>query len=251
MRIKLNLEAMDKQKLNLNYNYYLSSLIYNKLEEYNRDYSSFLHNEGYRLNNKRYKLFTFSQLFPQKYSIEATDLIFEGLVKWYVASPINEFLVYFINSLMSAKNLKIGNNELNIKTVEMTIDPNYSEEMKFKCLSPVTMATSEANAEGEYIKRDLNILESKFKENIKNNLYAKYEIVHGKSFENENIEISFENIEKYKRGKLINYKDGIKIKGFMAPIKLIGSLELMKIAYDCGIGDRNSLGFGMLEAGGR
>lgn len=247
MRIKLNLEALSLQKLNLNYNYYLSSFVYNKLEEYNQSYARFLHDEGYKLNNKRYKLFTFSQLFPERYSIEGADLIFEGVVKWYVSSPVNEFLVYFINSLMYTKVIKIGNNELNVESVEITIEPKYAEEMHFKCLSPVTIATSEPNDEGEYIKRDLNIWESKYKENIRNNICAKYEAVYSQRYRDEDIEISFIDVEKHKRGKLINYKDGIKIKGYMAPIKLSGNIELIKIAYECGVGDRNSLGFGMLE----
>ena len=38
-----------------------------------------------------------------------------------------------------------------------------------------------------------------------------------------------------------------KIVGFEVPFTLQGSTKLMEIAYECGIGEKNSLGFGMIE----
>ncbi|CDF58751.1 CRISPR-associated endoribonuclease Cas6 [Thermobrachium celere] len=46
--------------------------------------------------------------------------------------------------------------------------------------------------------------------------------------------------------KLIHYKDGIKIKGYLVDCEITGNPELIEVAYECGLGDRNSLGFGMI-----
>ena len=46
--------------------------------------------------------------------------------------------------------------------------------------------------------------------------------------------------------KLTTFK-GIQIRGALAPFTLTGSEELMRIAWDCGLGEKNSSGFGMVE----
>jgi CRISPR-associated endoribonuclease Cas6 len=46
--------------------------------------------------------------------------------------------------------------------------------------------------------------------------------------------------------KLITYKD-TKIFCYHCPFTVEGSPELMRIGYECGFGDGNSKGFGMVE----
>src|SRR5688572_7895407 len=45
-----------------NYQYPLSAAIYKIIQQADESYSAFLHNEGYRLNGKSFKLFCFSDL---------------------------------------------------------------------------------------------------------------------------------------------------------------------------------------------
>ena len=51
--------------------------------------------------------------------------------------------------------------------------------------------------------------------------------------------------------KLITIKEAtskeIKLKGFITPISIKSTIDIQKIAYFCGIGEKNSLGFGCLE----
>ena len=46
--------------------------------------------------------------------------------------------------------------------------------------------------------------------------------------------------------KLTTFK-GIQIRGALAPFTLTGSEELMRVAWNCGLGEKNSSGFGMVE----
>jgi len=41
----------------------------------------------------------------------------------------------------------------------------------------------------------------------------------------------------------------IAVKGFRTPIHLEGSPELIQVAYDCGLGEKNSAGFGCWAPG--
>lgn len=46
--------------------------------------------------------------------------------------------------------------------------------------------------------------------------------------------------------RLVDFK-GTKIRGVFAPFHVIGAPELIRIGYECGFGDKNSMGFGMVE----
>ena len=46
--------------------------------------------------------------------------------------------------------------------------------------------------------------------------------------------------------RLVAYK-GIKGRGVMCPSHVSGSILLIQVGYECGLGDKNSTGFGMLE----
>ena len=50
--------------------------------------------------------------------------------------------------------------------------------------------------------------------------------------------------------RLVDYK-GTKIRGVVAPFHVIGAPELIHIGYECGFGDKNSMGFGMVEVSKR
>jgi CRISPR-associated endoribonuclease Cas6 len=48
--------------------------------------------------------------------------------------------------------------------------------------------------------------------------------------------------------KVLKYRDNINIiKGWIGNFILDGNKRLLKLAYDCGIGSKNSQGFGMFE----
>ena len=46
--------------------------------------------------------------------------------------------------------------------------------------------------------------------------------------------------------RLVDYK-GIKIRGVVSLFHVIGAPELIRVGYECGFGDKNSAGFGMVE----
>ena len=44
---------------------------------------------------------------------------------------------------------------------------------------------------------------------------------------------------------LVDFKD-IKIRGIVCPFRVSGSRALIQVGYECGFGDKNSAGFGMV-----
>jgi len=247
MRIKLTLESIGKQIIDINYNYSLSSMIYSLIREANSDYSNFLHKQGYEINNKHYKLFTFSLLQPESYRVNGSDLIIDGKVALYISSPMKEFIFSLIESLTSYPEVKINKGKFRVKDIEVMTEPKFSRSMKFKCISPLTISTAFLKENSKLRKLDLYLEDKRFVDNLRSNIISKYEILHGEKPQDTTFDVNFIDIDKYRRGKLINYKSGIKIKGYLVPFEVNGNPELIAAAYACGLGDRNSLGMGMIE----
>ena len=66
MRIQILADVGKGITLPINYNHLLVGAIYRFLTESNPEYADFLHDEGYQTAEKRFKLFTFSQLMAKR-----------------------------------------------------------------------------------------------------------------------------------------------------------------------------------------
>ncbi|MYA55487.1 CRISPR-associated endoribonuclease Cas6 [Candidatus Poribacteria bacterium] len=89
-----------------------------------------------------------------------------------------------------------------------------------------------------------------FSERIRQNLIRKHEAIHGRAPHDDTLTFTFDKgyIDR-RQGRvtrLVDYK-GIKIRGVMCPFDVSGSIPLIQIGYECGFGDKNSAGFGMVD----
>ena len=201
MRIKLTLESDCTQTIDINYNYALSSMIYNLIKQTNSEYSTFLHRKGYEINNKHYKLFTFSLLQPENYKIDGPNMNIQGKVTLYISSPVKEFLLSIMGSLTSYPELKINRGIFRVVNIEVIADPKFSRQMNFKCISPLTTSTAFLKDDLKLKKQDLYMEDRKFTENLRTNIISKYEILKGKKPEDTEFEVSFKRSEERRVGK--------------------------------------------------
>lgn len=250
MRIRLTLKPADKKAvLPINYNYYLTSLIYKFIFSSSRDYSSFLHNKGYRIeeSKKGFKLFTYSMLNGKKYSVKGDKIIFENAeVAWEISSPVDVFLQHLITGAFTQGQLiNIGNENRGegmgakflIERVETAKKPDFKETMRFTCLSPITvskiydknleetaaitgnnLAAGLLNENGYDIFSDNTELgchyirpwEEGFSEAIEKNLIKKYRLVYGKDIKSGDFEILVDKNYMNKRSGKITKKISFK-----------------------------------------
>ena len=267
MRIKLTLTPKERElAIPINYQYQLSAAIYKILFSGSSEYAEFLHNKGYlSQSGKPLKLFTFSLLKCPNIKRLNTSLIIKNYTpcSLYVSSPISEdFIQNFVIGLFQNQQISISGQHavahFTISQVETLPLPVFEEHTKFTCLSPIVVSTmhNHKNKLTPYYYRpdDKNLSTA-----ILNNLRQKYAIIHKQHA--ENLFIKFEPDWQYiarreKNGKKVTKKITIKefdpnnatqIIAFEIPFTLHGSTELMEIAYESGIGEKNSLGFGMIE----
>ena len=249
MRIKIIADVGEGLTLPMSYNHLLVGIIYRFLKTSNPEYASFLHDEGYVAAEKRFKLFTFSQLLAERRRINAGEIHFGSAVAWYVSSPVETFLSHFADTLLTEGCLSIGQHQLQVKDVNVPRVPHFASKMHFRCLSPVVMTTVRAykgKRSMYYCRPD----DAAFSDLIRQNLLRKHAAIYGHPPRDAALELAFDPHYIQKRQgrvtRLVDYK-GIKIKGVMCPFRVSGSVPLIEIGYECGFGDKNSAGFGMVE----
>ena len=232
----------------INYNHLLVGVIYRFLAESNPEYAGFLHDEGYHVAEKRFKLFTFSQLMAERRQIAGDQIHFRSTLTWFVSSPIEQFLSHFADTLLTEGRLTLGKHTLKIRDVTIPRAPRFHPEMEFRCLSPIVMSAvreHKGQRGTHYCLPD----DPELSELIRKNLIRKHEAIHGHSPHDGTLSFSFD--ERYIRRKqgrvtrLVDFK-GIKIRGILCPFHVSGSVALIQTGYECGFGDKNSAGFGMV-----
>ena len=258
MRIRVHLRAPPPIVIPLNYAHQLASVVYHLLGRSSSAYSAFLHGQGYGTGDRRFKLFTFSPLFGQPRQVVAEHLRFETTaVTWSITSPVEAFIRHVVQGILSLDQLEIANVTFAVAQVETLPEPSFTDEMRFTCLSPLTMSVRTA---GQRWAQYLAPEDPQFAAAVRANLERKYALVQavqGKAAEGlaaKAFSLTFDPHYQARHGgrisKLIDYK-GTKIRGYQAPLTVTGPAELLRIGYACGFGDRNSQGFGMVEVARR
>lgn len=260
MRITLELSHRKRTvTLPINNSYLVSSLIYNIVDRSSSEYAERLHEQGYRLENKAFKLFTFSPVYPghrRKWVMHenGTMSTSEQLVHVTLSSPKEEFIEHLVVGLMREPVVSIGNERFRVETVRKLDVPVLTGDMRFIMLSPVVCSLKhEMDKHPQYLLPH----DPDFKRVFVDNLCRKYQVLHGKSFACSDADVTFELDADYverKNGhtqKLITLKEGrsdeTKIRGVFAPFRLVAPPDLIEIGYDCGFGEKNSQGFGMVK----
>ena len=248
MRIQVLANVGKGITLPINYNHLLVGVIYRFLAESNPEYADFLHEEGYPVDEKRFKLFTFSQLMAERRNIAGEQLHFKSTLTWLVSSPVEQFLSHFADTLLTQGSLSLGPHQLKIRDVTIPRAPRFHPEMRFRCLSPIVMsAVRERNGKRRthYCLPD----DPELSDLIRQNLIRKHQAIHERTPQDDTLSFRFD--QRYIRRKqgrvtrLVDFK-GIKIRGILCPFSVSGSPALVQVGYECGFGDKNSAGFGMV-----
>jgi CRISPR-associated endoribonuclease Cas6 len=262
MRLRVAMELKRRVAIPINHQHWLTGIVYRFLECSDAEYASFLHEEGYTAipetpeateealeENRRFKLFVFSPLRAKRRRVEGSTLwLGPGPVEWLVSSPMEKFLTEFATGLLAGGEIRVGAHSLPIILVETLAPPRFQETTHFTCLSPIVVSVTEGGGV-ERRKRYLRPTDPEFGERVRQNLLSKYAALHGGAFPKEDrlcLRFDTEYLGKHRGTKLIEYK-GIQVVGAFAPFSLSGSVELMRVGYESGLGEKNAGGCGMVE----
>lgn len=266
MRLKLTLNTVQSNHLSVNYNYALSAAIYKILGFASQEFSEFLHAKGYYLNGKYYKLFSFALRFnsPPKFRGELIRFDENKSCSLYISSPlVDSFIQNFVLGSFQNNTIEIyADNQLTkfeITTVESLPLPQFENYQKLKLLSPLVLSTASiVNGKKRQIFYRYDDDISEISRVFNQNLYNKYELICGEKYKGEPLKFKWDSnyIDKQQsKGKrltkkvsiLKDHKNPVEIIGNMIPFTVEGNTELIQTGYECGFGEKNSMGFGLGE----
>lgn len=252
MRIKINLQPIKKLRVSLNYQHSTSSAIYKLIRESSPDFAEWLHSIGYKYNqSKTYKMFAFSKIFterPDKAKLSDGILEAPGNASFFFASPVRETIIYnFIQGALKAKEFVISTpvatSTFIISSIEIQREPELTKQMSYRMLSPTCVSVFDpVTGKPKFLMPGEGV-----EERIADNLKRKYKALHETEYEGE-IKVTLSENWKRKAIKIKEGKEGeMQIFAFESPLEITASPEMQDLAMNAGIGERNSMGFGMLE----
>lgn len=233
-------------------NHPFASLIYNLIGAADAAAAAFLHDEGVHVvpeDRKRFKPFVFSRLQQVGKRVrDGRQWLAEGPVEWQVGSPIDE-LMFMLMAGLSANPVvfiadRQGGAQLEAQAIRIIEPPQFTSPMRFKTLSPIFAAVTQTAEGGKLVKRHLRPEDPRFAECVANNLRQKLFALTGDDPDAYELSLKFAGAPK---SQLVQYA-GANHKCCEGVFEVTGSERLMALGWECGFGEANSKGFGMVWA---
>ena len=224
----------------INYHHEVQSLIYRLLSSEN---GINWHDCGAAYGSRQYKLFTFSSLRGHK-KIAEGRINFERLVYLDVRSVREDFCDALLKALKQNPPLILCGQPLAIESLKTGGALITADDLQIKMLSPLTLhQTDEAGVTYYYTPLDVE-----FAGQINENFRRKY-IAFSEEEPSGGIKIIPSRVSA--RDKYVTTYKGIHITAWRGEYQLLGRPEYLNFLYYCGVGARNSEGFGMFEIKGQ
>lgn len=258
MRIKIILEqSVPNQLIPINYQYPISACIFKIISSSNSEYADWLHRIGYKSGYKRFKMFTFSNLFIRNPEVFSGRIaIKEKNISFEFSTISDKTIENVIIGLFKNQRIDIHTTTTKsgflIKTIECIPQPEFKKTMIFRTLSPIVLSKKVIYNEKEsayFLKPE----DEDYVEHFKRNIFEKY-LAYTLTNQEQINDLRIEDIDILgsTKSKLITIKEGTpeehKMKGYLFDFKITGSIELIKLCYETGFGTQCSLGMGCVRA---
>ena len=237
MRLKINLSSTKANYLiPFNYNHILSAIIYRKIADL--DLAAKLH------FSKDFKFFTFSQIYFSDWKrIKQGIISKDGKLSFYISSPNDNLIKSLVEGHLENTEVDFKGTKLLVEQIELLKKPKFKEKMKMRTMSPVS-ASIKREVDGKLKIWDLGPGDERFYESVQKNLVNKYVSFYG-DFDGSKWVRLRPDMKTAKRRR-IEIKGDFH-RGYMMEFEMEADARLLEFAYDCGLGERNSMGFGMVE----
>lgn len=185
------------------------------------------------------KLFCFSE--PRgRYSIRDKKRIYYGAFSFEIRSAEDSIVDTVFARLETNRSLYINGCECSVTQFEMGRRFFDGDGLLLNMNTPITVYSTHENGWRQYFEP----AEADFIKAVISNLKKKYLLVFDKPFDGE---IEFEALHSEKSSKCVTHFGSNRINAWFGEFLLKASPEMLTIAYYCGIGSKNSNGFGFTD----
>ena len=238
IRAKISVEKRSKMPLGYDYQYWLASMLLDRLDTADGDLADFLH------SHTGFKYYTFSNLRFEDRRRSNSGFQFNN-AHFFLTSPKKDFIEGFASGLLQKPEFELGHTEFTVKSVEILDTIDIPEKCTMKTLSPIYVKTKR-KIDGELKEWDLNPTDGKFYENLHKNLVERYEEFHGEKPDNDFFDVT--NLHTHKERRYTIKGDHRRCTEMKFDVQ--GSPDLLEFGYEAGFGEKNAMGFGCVEVVG-
>jgi len=245
MRLLISFTAAGPVALPVQYGHLLQGLIYRQME--NPVLRSYLHEHGFTLGKRRFKLFTFSRLTGRaaSYDRETGRIVLTPPLRLVVCSPIPFILQELGTGVLRQGQVRLGDVRLDVKEMATAAPRVTGDTLRVRMLSPLVTYSTLSGTGGRNYTYYYSPFEPRFGELVGANLAKKHLLIHGRPAPGNGFGIRPVRVEE-RDLKVTRYKETV-IKGWMGEYELRGDPGLLQTALDAGLGAKNSQGYGCCE----
>jgi len=224
----------------ISYNSLIQGFIYRSLD---KTLSDWLHNEAIRFEKRHFRFFTFSRLIG-RYKIEDKKILFFPPVRLYIGTIHKTILESLIENMLKSGEIILGKNFCYIESIEIENQPEYREKILVKTLSPITIRSTLKGEDGKEKSYYYSPFEKDWERMILDNLRRKAKALGWKD-ELKDAHIKPVKVSK-KNFHIVFYRNTV-IKAWSGIYEISLPEPYFRLAYDAGVGAKNSQGFGMVK----
>lgn len=242
MQLTIFFSAPGPVAVPVQYSHLLQGLIYRQME--NPVLRSYLHDQGFALEKRRFKLFTFSRLLGRaaRYDQEAGRLLLTPPLRLVICSPIPFILQELGTGFLRQGRVRLGEVSLEVKEMATAAPRVRQNTLRVRMLSPLVTYSTLDNANGRKYTYYYSPFEPRFGGLIGANLAKKHLLIYGRPADTADFAIRPVRVED--RDLKVTYYKSTVVKGWMGDYELFGAPALLQIALDAGLGAKNSQGYG-------
>lgn len=237
MRAEINMLNVSGNRLPFDYQYALASVFMSKMNCANPMLAKKLHDA------KGFKHYCFSWLLPGKIIPKPPEGLTVNTARIVFSSPDQEFVRTFAEGFLSEPEFRLIRTQFNVERIEVLPETVLSSPQWFRTLSPIYTKTRR-EIEGKLVDWDLYPMEGKFYENVHLNLTQRFKDYFGYPPTSDHFEITEIEAKKMPNVKI----DGSPRRCTHMRFKVSASPELLKFMHDAGLGEKQGMGFGCVEA---
>ena len=237
------LEASNDISLDYNYQYELMKEIYNSIEVIDMSLANHLHNIGFHIDNKKYKLFTHHLYIHKPEYTKDFIKIKKGTSISLIVSGLKQIVNNVSLGFLEKGTLKLFGNSFKVISIENDKKVRFNKITLYKAINPIVATKQNENKNIIYVSP----FESDYYKILAHNLKRKYKLVYGKDYEGE-LYFDIEDTLSIKKKAISKIKSKFMIIGYSNfQLFIEADADMQKIAYYCGLGGYNSLGMGAVN----
>ena len=209
------------------------------------DFAEQLHDTGFNSDGKTLKLFAMSWPASDSRPVFGNSAaLFPLPVRLVVSSPHENLIRSLTACALGRDDIRVGNNHVSCSRVEAEQQSPNGTSILIRTLSPITCYVSEQR-NGKQYTHYLSPEEPAFQEGLRANLVRKFRAM----FPEREVPADFRITplgQVRQRVSMYDRDSKFPIKGWWGRFRLEGDEELLQTALDCGLGAKNSGGWGCI-----